>query len=121
MKEFHISDVLSITTGALLSSRHIEGVYDILNHMTADSLFTHQLPRASEQCKPYLLKQFPELADIEVPTDFNGERERVEVWVMDMAEIYGEDFNVMTIAEHGGSYQPKEPITELAEMLDERK
>ena len=27
---FHIGDVLTITTGCLLSPRHMEGVYDIL-------------------------------------------------------------------------------------------
>jgi len=32
--EFHISDVLSITTGRLVSSRKMEGIYKILNHMT---------------------------------------------------------------------------------------
>lgn len=60
-KQFHISDVLSITTGRLVSTRHMDGVYDILNFMTGDNLFTHQLPRASDECKPYLLEQFPQL------------------------------------------------------------
>ena len=53
--------MLSITTGRLVSTRHIGGVYDILNFMTGDNLFTHQLPRASDECKPYLLEQFPQL------------------------------------------------------------
>jgi hypothetical protein len=29
-KQFHISDVLSITTGRLVSTRHMTGVYDLL-------------------------------------------------------------------------------------------
>ena len=60
-KKFHLGDVLSTTTERLVSPRHISGVYDILNFMTGDDLFTHQLPRASEECKPYLLEQFPQL------------------------------------------------------------
>jgi len=60
-KQFHISDVLSITTGRLVSTRHMDGVYEIRNFMTGDNLFTHQLPRASDECKPYLLEQFPQL------------------------------------------------------------
>lgn len=60
-KEFHISDILSITTGRLVSTRHMEGVYDILNYMTQDNLFTHQLPRAGEECKPWILFQHPDL------------------------------------------------------------
>lgn len=60
-KEFSLGDVLSITTGRLLSERRIDGVYDILNWMTGDNLFTHQLPRASESCAPWLIEQYPQL------------------------------------------------------------
>lgn len=61
MKTFHISDVLSVTTGSLVSSRHIEGVYDILNFLTGDDLYTHQLGRAMNECGPWLRTQFPQL------------------------------------------------------------
>ena len=63
MKEFHISDVLSVTTGRLVSSRHMDGVYDILNFLTSDDLFTHQLPRAVRECEPWLRTQFPQLME----------------------------------------------------------
>ena len=63
MKLFHISDVLSVTTGRLVSSRHMDGIYDILNFMTGDNLFTHQLPRASDECKPWLRTQLPNLME----------------------------------------------------------
>jgi len=63
MKTFHISDVLSITTGRLVSSRHIDGVYDILNFLTGDNLYTHQLPRAMRECKPWLRSQFPSIME----------------------------------------------------------
>lgn len=61
MKNFHISDVLSITTRRLVSSRHMDGVYDILNFLTGDNLYTHQLPRAVRECEPWLRSQFPQL------------------------------------------------------------
>ena len=60
-KKFHILDVLSVTTGRLLSPRGMDGIYDILGFMTGEDLFTHQLPRASDVCKPYLLRRFPKL------------------------------------------------------------
>lgn len=60
-KQFHISDVLSITTGRLVSTRHMQGVYEILNFLTGDQLFTHQLPRAQRECEPWLRTQFPQL------------------------------------------------------------
>lgn len=61
-REFDLGDILSITTDRLVSPRHIDGVYDILNFMTGDNLFTHQLPRAQDECRPRLLEQHPALA-----------------------------------------------------------
>jgi hypothetical protein len=61
MKKFHISDVLSVTTGRLVSSRHMDGIYEILNFLTGDNLFTHQLPRAMRECEPWLKTQYPQL------------------------------------------------------------
>jgi len=62
MKQFHFSDLLTATTGRLVSSRHMEGVYEILNFLTGDDgLFTHQLPRAVRECEPWLRAQFPAL------------------------------------------------------------
>lgn len=61
MKNFHLSDVLTVTTGRLVSSRHMEGVYEILNFLTGDNLYTHQLPRAMDEAKPWLRVQFPQL------------------------------------------------------------
>lgn len=61
MKLFHISDVLTVTTGRLVSARHMDGVYDILNFLTGDELYTHQLPRAMRECEAFLRIQFPDL------------------------------------------------------------
>jgi len=61
MQSFHISDVLSVTTGRLVSSRHMDGIYDILNFLTADNLYTHQLPRAMCESEPWLRILFPTL------------------------------------------------------------
>ena len=65
-KQFHLGDVLSITPGRLVSPRHMEGVYEILNFMTVDNLFTHQLPRACDECGPYLVEQFPQFSPFEM-------------------------------------------------------
>ena len=39
----------------------MDGSYEILNFLTGDSLYTHQLPRAVRQCEPWLRAQFPTL------------------------------------------------------------
>lgn len=62
-REFPIETVLSITTGRLVTP--IEKVYEILNFLTRDNLFTHQLPRAGRECAPWLLRWFPGLENVE--------------------------------------------------------
>ena len=68
-KTFSLRVVLSVVTGRLLTEpkgprdNGIGDLYEILNHMTEDNLFTHQLPRANKECKPWLLRWFPELAN----------------------------------------------------------
>ena len=61
-RKFHIGTILSITDGHLLAPNKMVDVYDILNFMTGDKLFTHQLPRAREECAPHLLQKHPQLA-----------------------------------------------------------
>jgi len=111
-REFHLGDILTITTGRLVSLRHMEGVYDILNFMTRDNLFTHQLPRASEECKPYLLRQHPQLADIEVP-ELN--ESNCQQWLAEQVAKYGEYLPVEQIPMD--DHTVKNPIEEAAEMM----
>jgi hypothetical protein len=61
MKVFHIGDILSVTTERLVSERHMAGVYDVLNFLTGDSLYTHQLPRANEEVADWVRAQYPQL------------------------------------------------------------
>lgn len=58
-KRFPLCDVLSISNGRLCGK--MDGVYKILNWMTNDELFTHQLPRAMRECQPFLLLRFHDL------------------------------------------------------------
>jgi hypothetical protein len=111
--KFNLGTVLSVTTGRLLCD--IGSVYDILNHMTGDNLFTHQLPRASEVCEKPLLAQFPQLAAMQVPDDLRGE-ESCQAWLNSQIAIHGDEFDVETLE----SWQHINPLTELAQMTDKR-
>lgn len=59
-KTFNTLDLLSITTGRHVSSE-FSNVYEILGWMMGCDLWTHELPAASDICKPHLIKLFPEL------------------------------------------------------------
>jgi hypothetical protein len=58
-KDFTLGQVLSAMTGRLLCD--IGGVYQVLNHITGDNLYTHVLPRACKFASPILKAHFPEL------------------------------------------------------------
>jgi hypothetical protein len=118
-RTFHLGDVLSITTGRLVSPRHMEGIHGILDWMTGDSLFTHQLPRAMDECQGPLLAQHPDLAAIVPPETFgdgskDGAKEAVDLWLAEQVAAYGETREVAPLA--GGEHTRIDPITELRTM-----
>lgn len=71
-RPFHLGDILTVTTGRLLSPRHMDGVYDILNFLTRDSIYTHQIPRALNECRPWLLRRHPVLGGPEMAARVEG-------------------------------------------------
>lgn len=117
-RTFHLGDVLSVTTGRLVSPRHMGGIYDILNWMTGDNLFTHQPPRAMDECQGPLLAQHPDLAAIVVPGDFGSDddhaKKAVDNWLAEQVAIYGETREVAPLA--AGEHSRIDPITELRAM-----
>jgi hypothetical protein len=106
---FHLGDILSVTTGCLVSPDHVGGVYNLLNHMTGDNLFTHQLPRASDECRPALLAQHPDLADVVAP-DFADEA-HVWRWLAEQVDLLGETREVEPLKP--GDHTVIDPIAEL--------
>lgn len=99
-RTFHLGDVLSVTTGFLVSPRHMDAFYDVLNFMTGDNLFT-QLPRACRECAPEILRQHPDLASVVVPPEFEG-KEHVEAWLAEQIAKFGESRELapMNAADH---------------------
>jgi hypothetical protein len=110
-RQFHLSDILTITDGRLISTRHIEGVYDILNFMTGESLFTHQLPRAMDSCRSALIAQHPHLTGL-VDPETKLDAESLPAWLAKQVAKFGEELPVTPLAE----WQHKDPIEELTEM-----
>jgi hypothetical protein len=112
-RAFDLGDVLSITTGRLVSPRGMDGIYDLLNFMTGDDLMTHQLPRATDECAPKLLEQHPDLAEVPVPEMFGGEA-HVRSWVAEQVERFGATREVEPL--DPADHTPIHPLTELLMM-----
>lgn len=107
-KSFPTSAVLSCVTGRLLGE--IGGVYEVLNYMSGESLFTHQLPRVGKEALPHILALHPELAvTIEEAEAVTGENWKA--WLDTWVARYGDTITVplMTADQH----QVIGPIAEL--------
>ena len=112
VKQFHIGDILSITGDKLVSPRLIAGVYDILNYMTGDNLYTHQLPRAMRECRPFLLAQHPQLCNVDESTVTEATWHK---WLDDQITKFGETLPVNPLPEHAHEFI--DPLSELAEKV----
>lgn len=108
--QFHISDVLTVITGRLLSRDGVDGLYHILNFMTGDDLYTHQLPRAAQACAPVLKQQFPHLADAESRWAGANTKEACAAWC---AQFEPEYLEVLPPA----TWESREPVAEAVDMV----
>ncbi len=112
-KDFHVCDILSITTGRLVSPRHMEGVYDILGWMTGESLFTHQLPRVAREAEPVLLAAHPQLATVDKEAEINPGN--LDAWIAARVAEFGETLPVPKL--NADQHERIDPMSELAEKV----
>lgn len=108
-KVFSLGVVLTVTTGRFLVD-DIGDLYDLLNHMTGDNLFTHQLPRAGEACQGALLAQHPQLKDVVVPDLSTADGYRH--WLAGQEQLFGAELPVEPLE----SWRHKDAMAELSEM-----
>lgn len=116
-KVFHISDVLSISTGRLVSTRHMAGIYEILGWMTGESLMTHQLPRAMRECAPVLFGQYPALREVRLPDDPDclGNIDKRHAWLTEQAKHLGSHMAIAPLPKRDPQYDT--PVADAIEMV----
>jgi hypothetical protein len=111
-KEFASCDVLSVVTGRLVGK--MGGIYEVLNWMTGESLFTHQLPRVGEEARPVLVAAHPALQQAideaeQVTTDNWSE------WLQTWQDRYGP---ILAVPKFGAAdHERIDPMSELAEKV----
>lgn len=112
--QFHIGDVLSITTGILVSRDLIGGVYKILNWMTGEELYTHQLPRVCREAAPVLLAKYPALADAQAQAEAVTP-DSINNFLAKMEARYGKTLAVPKL--NADQHERIDPMSELAERV----
>ena len=111
-KEFATCDVMSTVTGILVGN--IGGVYEVLNWMTGESVFTHQLPRISREARPVLVAAHPLLQQaIDEAEQVNGEN--YKEWLQTWEDRYRSTIAVPKF--DAGSHESIDPMSELAEKV----
>lgn len=127
IRDFHLGDVLSVTSGRLLAPAGMGAVYQILNHLTGQELYTHQLPRAADECKPSLIRQHPWLdgpemreametlgLQLDAASRQDHRDEIVGQWLAELAAIRGATLPIE--ADPPGSHPHIDPTAELELM-----
>ena len=95
VRSFPLADVLSVTTGVLLSRRHMSGIYEVLDFMMGANLMTHQLPDASRQMEPELIAQYPWLDEERPPKGLD--QADLMSWLVDVERRRGESLEVAAV------------------------
>ena len=109
-REFPLEVVLTITTGILLCK--VQDVYEILDFMSGDENFTHQLPRVGDECKPYILAQYPELVGI---TGEGVTAKNYKEWLNEKEIEFGKTRIIQSLP--NGAHVSRDPIEEIASMM----
>jgi hypothetical protein len=117
-RNFALGAVLSVAGGKLMCD--IGMVYDILNFMTGDNLFTHQLPRAAEECRPSLLKQHPFLSEYLEKVEPTVSTVNVHEKLAECVSIWGSELAIDELS-GAGDHEFKEPLQELCDMVGSDK
>lgn len=109
--KFTTATIISVTDGRLLCP--MDDVYAILNHMTGESLFTHELPGAMEKCAPFILAQHPGICSMMPPKDAEVNWPQ---WIKANKEALAVERDVEPLPADALG-EREHPITSLARMM----
>lgn len=135
-KSFPLRVVLTVTTGRLLTEPkgpHDNGIgalYELLNWITGDNLFTHQLPRAGRAARPWLLKCFPELIPVNasmgnldewIQRDNTGGQEGIKMWLAELKLLFPGLREFYDVAPMPEGWTTIDPLIEAESMFSKDK
>lgn len=120
--KFKIGTLLTVSKHVLVSEDGLEGLYKILDFLTGDVLFTHQIPRVLNECSPYIDEKFPWMKDIEMPRfgdEKNEAKKNIDVFLEKIYALHGKSLDVEPMP--AGRHAFKNPIVEASEMMKEKR
>lgn len=115
-RNFDLGTVLTITSGGILFT-NMDNVYDILNFLSNDKIYSHQIARIIKVAQVYVLEKYPKLDGVGKDIIFNSEQD-VKAFIDEQKIIYGDSFALSPMSEE--MYQYIDPIEEMMDMRSSR-
>ena len=112
-REFDLESVLTVTTFKMLTK--IDNLYDLLNYLTGEDLYIHQLPRAGEVAIKYILELYPSLVNVDAQNVKITNEEEAKAFVKQYNDLYGEKLTLSPMPKE--RYESISPIVELDKMM----
>lgn len=106
-QEFDLGTILTITTAKCRLFTEIENLYIILDYLTGSTHLTHELPRAHEIARQYILSLYPNLEGVGDDVAIEG-YEDVVTFLNEQTKIFGETLALSPIPK---GYSYIEPTT----------
>ena len=106
-KQFDLGTILTITTAKCRLFTEIENLYIILDYLTGSTHLTHELPRAHEIVRPYVLSLYPNLEGVGDDVVIES-YEDLENFLTEQKKIFGETLALSPIPK---GYSYIEPTT----------
>lgn len=122
-KKFPTLDVVSAATGWHLSDNGFGAIVEVLDFLTGEGLFTHQLPAASEWAQPHIYEQFPWMMDVETILQNytnNGDKEGLLEYSKELPLRYGSELVLSPIEDDYNPWLKGQAITSLCDIIDKR-
>lgn len=111
-KEFATADVLSTITGRLIGK--MDGIYEVLNWMTGESVFTHQIPRIGREATPVVVTAHPQLQQA-VDEAEQVNQENWQQWRQTWEDRYGPTIAVPKFS--ADTHENIDPMSELVQKI----
>jgi len=86
-KHFDLAAILTVTTGKLFTG--MNNLYDILNYLTGESLFTHQIPEALQKASRYVLNIYPQLREVSITDEQIRDMKTAKRFIAEQKRRYG--------------------------------
>lgn len=112
-REFELGAVITATTGRMVARDGFGAVHKLFEYISGGPVWTHQLPRLFDECKPGLEEQFPWMCDIVFPDNIHGTN--WEQWLDEQVTIHGATLRVKPI--DPSQYYVINPIQEAVDMM----